>query len=141
MGQTGLTQCTYIQSNTPCPLSRWRVAMFTFILTIGTSLSGCDRSAPNGRIRVKNDSEDSSYNVVQVSAGGASYSLKPGESAILPKGSTMIYFSRAYKEYTRSYKVECPPLKESESGITVKLIDVHLNRMRGGCKTVYARKG
>ena len=103
-------------------------------------LSGCDKSAPKGRIRVKNDIQDKNYNIVQVSGGGAGFRLKPGESAIMPKGTTNLYWSRAYKEYTRNYQVSCPPLRTNDSGITMKLIDVHLNRMSGGCKTIYASK-
>ncbi|MBX7145310.1 MAG: hypothetical protein K1X79_12720 [Oligoflexia bacterium] len=101
-------------------------------------LAGCEPSVPAGRILIKNDSQDSSYNIVKVSGGGRSASLKPGDSVLLPKGVQSISFSRAYKDYVRRYEVSCPSgLKE---GILIKLIDVHLNRMPGGCQTVGATK-
>lgn len=103
-------------------------------------LLGCEKSAPNGRIRVRNDIEDAEYNIVNISGGGASISLKPGESQLMPKGTTNMYWSRAYKNYTRSYQVECPTMSSTSSGITLKMIDVHLNRMAGGCKTTSASK-
>jgi len=87
---------------------------------------------------IKNDSQDREYNVIKISAGGASHQLAPGEFAILPKGVTSISFSREYKEYTRQYKVSCPG--KQNKGIMIKLIDVHLNRMPGGCVTIGASK-
>lgn len=108
------------------------------VLTIMLALSACNSEArvPAGRIRVKNDSMDSSYNVVRVSANGRSYSLKPTESVLLPSGATIIRFSRQYADHVKSYTVHCP--SKLDSGIMIKLIDVHLNRMPGGCKTVEA---
>jgi hypothetical protein len=118
-----------------------RILKIITILFISTVfLSGCEKAAPKGRIRVKNDSRDSTYNVVNVSGGGAAYRLEPGESAIMPKGTTTLYWSRAYKDYTRSYQVSCPRLSDKDSGITMKMIDVHLNRIAGGCSTTYASK-
>lgn len=97
-------------------------------------LSGClGDSVPNGRILVKNTSEDKTYNVVEVSAGGRSYSLRPGDKALLPKGVSTIYFSREYADHTKRYTVQCP--SNPTNGITMKLLDVHLNRIAGGCKT------
>lgn len=101
-------------------------------------INGCESAPPAGHIRVKNDSQDSTYNVITVTGGGAYKSLKPGETVLLPKGTTTITLSRRYKDYTRIYKVECPYNKEK--GIAFKMIDAHLNRMPGGCKTVYASK-
>ena len=100
------------------------------------ALTQCDPSVPPGRIQIKNDSQDSEYNVVQISGGGSSFSLKPGEYHLLPQGTTSISFSRAYKDYVRRYQVSCPG--DLTDGITIKLIDVHLNRIAGGCKTVYS---
>ena len=97
-------------------------------------LSGClGESVPTGRILVKNTSEDKTYNIVEVSAGGRSYSLKPGDKALLPKGVTTIYFSRNYADHTKRYTVQCPA--NPANGIAMKLLDVHLNRIAGGCKT------
>ncbi len=102
-------------------------------------LCSCQGSVPPGRIQVKNTSLDQHYNTVQVRGGGAVYTLKPGDSGLLPPGTTSITFSRKYKDYTRTYQVQCPAgLKD---GITLKLIDVHMNNMEGGCKTIGANKG
>ena len=112
------------------------------VLTINAILavlSACEPSVPNGKIRIKNDSQDSTYNTLSVSGGGVSCSLSPGEACFLPKGTRNIGFSRQYSDYTRYYQVSCPPL--AGSGITIKLIDVHLNRMSGGCQTTSATKG
>ena len=102
-------------------------------------LSGCfGEKPPPGRIVVKNDSLDSSYNVITVSGGGMLGSLKPGERMILPAGTRTFSVERRYKEYIRSYSVSCPAL--GDKGVFVKLIDIHVNRIAGGCKTTYASK-
>ncbi len=103
-------------------------------------LTGCEPAPPDGRIRVKNDIQDSEYNTIKVMGGGAYKTLKPRESMILPAGTTTITMSRAYKDHTRTYRVQCPSMKKTDSGFTVKMIDAHLNRLSGGCKTVYADK-
>jgi hypothetical protein len=87
---------------------------------------------------VKNDSLDSSYNVITVSGGGMLGSLKPGERIILPAGTRTFSVERRYKEYIRSYSVACPALQDK--GVFVKLIDIHVNRIAGGCTTTYASK-
>ena len=103
-------------------------------------IGGCEKAPPNGRIKVKNDIQDDTYNTVAISGGGASFRLKPGESALMPYGTTTLYWSRAYKDFTRNYTVSCPAMDEKKSGIIMKLIDVHLNRIAGGCVTTYASK-
>lgn len=101
---------------------------------------GCSRdSAPPGRIMVKNDSQDSQYNVISVSGGGMSASLKPGERVVLPASTRSFSVQRRYKDFTRSYSVECP--QPGSRGIFIKLIDIHVNRIAGGCKTTRASKG
>lgn len=93
---------------------------------------------PDGRILVQNTSQDREYNIVRVSAKGRSYSLAPGDSTLLPRGSTLISFSRRYEDHTKRYTVQCP--RDFDDGILIKLIDVHLNKMGGGCTTVSASK-
>jgi hypothetical protein len=110
------------------------IRIFSILACI--ALLGCEPSVPDGRIRVKNDSQDATYNVVKVVAGGSSYTLKPGESTLLKKGTTSLSFSRAYRDYERRYHVTCPA--KLEKGISIKLIDVHLNRIAGGCVMDYA---
>lgn len=108
-------------------------------LAASLMLLGCSGdTAPAGRILVKNDSQDSQYNIITVSGGGAFASLRPGEKTILPAGTKAFSVQRRYKDYTRSYSIACPPL--GSSGIVVKLIDIHVNRIAGGCKTTFASK-
>jgi hypothetical protein len=109
------------------------------LATAMISFSACSGDRPpNDRITVKNDSQDSSYNVITVSGGGKFASLKPGEKLVLPAGTKNFSVERRYKDYTRSYSVACPAIKGR--GILVKLIDIHVNRIAGGCETVRAAK-
>jgi hypothetical protein len=110
-----------------------------FLVALSVTLGGCSHDTPPpGRILVKNDSQDREYNVITVSGGGAFTSLKPGERFALPAGTKTFSVSRRYKDYTRAYSVVCPPI--GKSGVFVKLIDIHVNRIAGGCKTVSASK-
>ena len=107
------------------------------VLIIPLMLFGCDSiDIPAGKIAIKNDSQDKSYNVVRASGGGVSKELNPGEHVILPKGTTNITLTRQYKDYTRRYVIKCPV--QQGKGILIKMIDAHLNRMQGRCETVEA---
>jgi hypothetical protein len=109
------------------------------MVALGLALVGCSKDVPPaGRILIKNDSQDREYNVITVSGGGAFSSLKPGERFTLPAGTKTFSVSRRYKDYTRSYSVVCPPI--GKKGVFVKLIDIHVNRIAGDCKTVSASK-
>lgn len=110
-------------------------AAATALIVLLTACIGED--IPDGRIMIKNDSQDRSYNVIKVVGGGARKRLSPGQKVILPKGVKRITLTRAYKDHTREYIVSCPPQKD---GILIKMIDAHLNRMPGGCRTTSARK-
>lgn len=112
--------------------------MKKLFFTLFILLSACspDSGAPPGRILVRNDSQDSEYNVVEVEASGRSYTLHPGDFEILPHKTTRIEFSRAYKDHVKRYTVQCP--ENINRGIVIKLIDVHTGRLPGGCKTVRA---
>lgn len=102
-------------------------------LILGCSIIGCSgETVPNGRILFRNDSQDSEYNVIVVNG----VSLSPGEKTLLSSGTTRISVSRAYKDRTRYYTVECPDIRGP--GISIRLIDVHVNRIAGGCKTIEA---
>ena len=103
-------------------------------MLLGTLLGCLAEDVPAGRILVKNDSQDKNYNVLSVYGGGARHSLQPGDSVILPQGTRSITFSRRYADHTKNYIVECPT--GVARGISIKLIDVHVNRIAGGCKTV-----
>jgi hypothetical protein len=87
---------------------------------------------------VKNDTRDSEYNKINVSGSGIDKSLKPGENVILPSSTYSFTVSRRFKDFTRSYDVECPEVKGA--GIRIRMIDIHVNRIAGGCKTVNATK-
>lgn len=116
-----------------------RKALMTITVAAVASLSsGCESSVPEGRIRIKNDSQDREFNVVEVSGDGFSQALSPGQSMLAPPGTTTIEFARAYDNYTRRYRVECN--RQITRGITVKLIDVHLNRIAGGCVTTWSNR-
>jgi hypothetical protein len=93
---------------------------------------------PDNQIMVKNDSQDSSYNVISVSGGGKFASLKPGENIVLPFGTKNFSVERRYRDFTRSYSVTCPAIRGR--GILVKLVDIHVNRIAGGCQTTHASK-
>jgi hypothetical protein len=111
----------------------------TLFIFLSALILGCSDSVPTGRILVRNDSRDSEYNVIRVSGGGAAFSLSPGESRLLPSRTGSFTVSRQYKDYVRRYSVSCP--RSLEAGIVVKLIDIHLNRISGGCTTTSASKG
>lgn len=109
--------------------------LFYLILLLVFSVLACERDFPGVGITVKNDSQDREYNIVKISAtvGGKNYyaSLKPGERLNIPSPAAgTIRFSRAYKDHTLSYEVHCPARSDR---FLLKLIDVHLNRMAGGC--------
>lgn len=109
------------------------------VLLLMLALPGCSKEkVPNGRIMFKNDTMDSNYNQMYVSGPGVGVTLDPGEFVVLPKGTHNFSVSRQYKDYTRSYTVECPEI--SGRGIKIKMIDVHVNRIAGGCKTISASK-
>jgi hypothetical protein len=108
-----------------------------FAVLFGAAM-GCEEPVPDGRIRVKNDSLDSSYNIVKVVGGGVSRELAPHESVLLAKGATSFMMSRRYKDHTKWYQVQCP--RNLAKGITIKMIDVHLNRIAGGCETTAGGK-
>jgi len=113
------------------------IPILVFLALVLTSCSS-DSSIPKGRIQVRNDSQDKTFNIVEVKSSGRFYSLLPGDSELLPQGASKIFFSRAYKDHVKRYIVQCP--EKLESGIQIKLIDVHTGRLPGGCKTIAAYK-
>jgi hypothetical protein len=106
--------------------------------------AGCDsgKIVPGGEIILRNDIADAEYNVVVVdqlkTATGMtswSVSLRPGDEVKVPyKKVEALRFSRRYRTMTRVYKVECP--KEMNRQVLMKLINVHLNKIGGGCTLV-----
>jgi hypothetical protein len=112
------------------------------LLILVVFLTSCNLidPVPSGRIRIKNDSQDKKFNMLQVSGGGAYFSLKPGEAKLLPAGTSSFSLRRDYQDHAREYSVSCADFGSDDSGITVKMIDVHTNRIAGGCKTTSANK-
>lgn len=106
-------------------------------------LFGCEtESIPNGRILVRNDIGDKNYNsfvidqvVTKAGLAGFRKVLEPGERILLPqKGIRKLRFTRKYEDHSKVYVVKCPD--KLASGIVMKLIDVHTNRIKGDCKLV-----
>jgi hypothetical protein len=110
-------------------------ALYTLLLIF---LSACrlDSSVPPGRIRIKNDFWGKEDSTIQVSGGGASYTLESGQSVLLPRGTSDITFSYTSKaKGTRQWGVRCP--SRLEDGISIKLIDVTMGRIAGGCEKTW----
>ncbi len=114
-----------------------RALTVTLIPLAGVGCLG--ESVPDGQILVKNDSQDREFNVIAVYGNGAYAVLKPGGRMLLPPNTRSFSASRRYATYTRRYSVACPKIEGS--GIVIKMIDMHTNRMPAGCKTVSASKG
>ena len=117
--------------------SKYLVLFVSTLLLSG--VMGClGDNVPDGRILVKNDSQDREFNVISVLGGGKYSILKPGERVLLPPGTKTFTATRRYEKFTRRYTVACPPIQGP--GIVVKMIDMHTNRMPAGCKTISASK-
>jgi hypothetical protein len=102
----------------------------------------CQNFPQKGEIVIKNDIQDKEYNVIRVdqvqdSRGTSSLNLllKPGMEKGLPNGGvTKFVVSREYKDHKNIYEVTCPLEKKSmKKPAVIKLIDIHLNRLPGGC--------
>lgn len=103
----------------------------------------CARSdVPKNQILIRNDILDKEFNSFTIdevisTAGSTGFrrALKPTEAVLIPhKHVTSLRFTRRYADFSRIYVVKCPA--DLGQGITVKLIDVHTNRLQGNCKTV-----
>ena len=105
-------------------------------------LSCSEPEVPGGKIKIRNDILDTEFNsfvvdeVMQAGAAtGFRKTIRPGEEIILPfKHITSLRFTRQYKDLSRVYVVDCP--EDFNKSITMKLIDVHSNRVAGGCTLV-----
>jgi hypothetical protein len=132
-----------IQLNLPYFLdwkARWPATLLLY--TVFFCLACADPDSPEFGILVKNDIRDETYNVIRIdnvkTKNGRkwlSFNLSPGDRHhITYKNITALRFSRRYARYTQYYEVECPG--GLSKGVAMKLIDVHLGRIAGGCKTV-----
>lgn len=111
------------------------------VLLAGILFGSCERGAGNAEVTIRNDIQDSEYNSITIdkitgSSGSSGFSktLNPGDEVPVPvKGLTSVRFTREYADYARVYVVRCPAKKPP---IVLKLIDVHLNRLPGGCSLI-----
>lgn len=117
-----------------------------FLLVAVLAVAGCSEpQVPGGEITFQNDILDKEYNSFRVDevvtgAGlsGFSRTLVPGKRVTLPlKHISSMRITRQYQDHAKVYIVECPA--DFDRKVTIKLIDVHTNRMKGGC--VLAKKG
>ena len=108
--------------------------MFAF----GLLLAACHNASSDGAMVIRNDIQDSECNQitideVQTSAGKIAFRkiLSPGEEVAMPaKIIKRFTVTRNYKDLGKVYVVTCPAKAEP---ILIKLIDIHLNRLPGGC--------
>ena len=109
------------------------------IFTILVAACG-NKAKPGGEVIVRNDILDAEYNSFVVDQivtdnGLASFkaSLKPNDEMVLPFSHiSQMRFVRRYEDHSKVYFVTCP--KDFNESILVKLIDVHTNRLGGGCR-------
>lgn len=111
--------------------------LFTLLLT----LSACGgEKVKGGQIVIRNDILDKKYNSFTVDrvltargATGFRKTLKPGDEEVLPfKSIRSLRFVRRYADHSKVYIVSCP--KGFDTKVQFKLIDVHTNRLGGGCE-------
>ena len=133
----------YSPFRTGCDAQRMpttRLALLVAIVAFSLLWSCTKETIQGGRVIVRNDILDASYNSFQIdrivtSRGASGYrkTLSPGDEVVLPlKGIRTMRFTRRYADHSMVYEVECP--KDFNEKITLKLIDVHTNRMDGGCE-------
>lgn len=115
--------------------------IFLLILALLLACWGCrGKHVEGGRITVRNDVLDKEFNSFQIdnlltNKGQVSYraELKPGEEVVLPfKNITGLRFKRRYSDHFKVYEVTCPA--NFNQAVTMKLIDVHTNRLQAGCE-------
>jgi len=98
-------------------------------------------SAQAIEITFRNDIRDQEHNIVEIAQVVTTSGLvpfrkavKPGEEVKIPyKKILQMQLARDYGDYSRVYVVKCP--RKNKDEIRMKLIDVHSNRIAGGCRT------
>jgi hypothetical protein len=114
-------------------------ACVIFLLHVMLFCACSGEKVPGGRIVVRNDIMDKEYNSFVVdkvisSRGMTPFSktLNPGEESLIPFSNIIsMRFTRRYEDFSRVYVVRCP--RDADTAVTMKLIDVHTNRLAGGC--------
>lgn len=98
-----------------------------------------NKKVMGGRLVIKNDILDKEFNSFFVDSiitaqGIMPYKkfLSPGDRIELPyKKIKKLRFVRQYVDHAKVYTISCPMSLDEE--VTIKLIDVHTNRIAGGC--------
>lgn len=116
-----------------------RFILFCSVFFAGI-ISCSEAKVDGGEVVIRNDILDKDYNQIQVdriitSRGASGYRkvLKPGDEVRLPfKHIRSLRFTRRYADHSKVYIVACP--KDFDRRVTFKLIDVHTNRLAGGCE-------
>jgi hypothetical protein len=114
-----------------------RIVFLFFLFSSCTS-----EKIPGGRVIVRNDILDKEFNsffidqiITPRGMMGLRKKLIPGEEFIIPYPEIRkIRFVRAYADHSKVYLVTCPSTLDTE--VTMKLIDIHTNRLGGGCLLV-----
>jgi hypothetical protein len=114
-------------------------------LTLGNIISCSEKEVKGGEVVIRNDILDKQFNsfvvdqvVTRAGLTGYSKTIKPAEVVALPyRNIHSIRFSRQYEDHTKVYIIDCPD--DLDTQIVIKLIDVHSNRLPGGC--VLSKKG
>jgi hypothetical protein len=127
----------YFFDHTMCMNYFMHIVFLLFLFSSCTS-----EKIPGGRVIVGNDILDKEFNSffidqIITSRGmmGVRKKLAPGEEYVIPyPGIRKIRFVRAYADHSKVYQVTCPSTLDTE--VTLKLIDVHTNRLGGGCALV-----
>jgi hypothetical protein len=109
----------------------------TFTLLFLALLCSCTQTDSDAEVIVRNDIQDREFNEIvvdQIEGDGVSpgrFVLKPGEERGLPiRRVKRLRVTRQYRDHKSVYSVTCPAKKKP---VLLKLIDIHSNRMRGGC--------
>ncbi len=116
-----------------------RIGLLAILILLQVTACGGEK-VKGGQITIRNDILDKKYNTFQVdrviTANGSSgfrRLLKPGDEVELPfKWIRSIRFTRRYSDHSKVYVVSCP--KGFGEKVQFKLIDVHTNRLGGGCE-------
>ena len=112
---------------------------FGLIIILAFLVACSTDDVPDGKILIRNDIQDKKYNsfvidqvITDKGAAGIRVKLNPRQKYLIDKtGVRTLRFTRKYEGHEKVYVVSCPEIK---SGIVMKLIDVHTNRIDGDCK-------
>ena len=119
--------------------------MWVIMLLVGVA-GGChSKRSTEGLITIRNDIQDKDFNIIEIDQivttagqGGYDKRLSPGEAIRLPFKTILSFrVTREYPDHDKVYLVKCPMNLENE--VTMKLLDIHIGKISGGCRL--AQKG